>query len=189
MEALKAIFGEKSLTYDELTAALKANENTIKLANLKDGEYVAKQKYSDLETELKNQIEGKTKELDEIKNKSNPNDELKQQIETLTTQKAELETKQAEASKQLNLLNKRELAREKTGIAHPDFLDLMINRHGEKSDDDFAKEVTTYAEANKDLWKPTGASPNLNGNPQGDDGDAKRQQRINEAMGIKENNT
>ncbi len=53
MEFLKALFGEKSLTYDELATALQ-NSKEIKLANLAEGGYVAKEKFDQKETELKN---------------------------------------------------------------------------------------------------------------------------------------
>lgn len=46
---LKAIFGDKSLTLDELSAALDSSKD-VKLANLADGRYVDKEKYSALET-------------------------------------------------------------------------------------------------------------------------------------------
>ncbi len=49
---LKAIFGDRSMTLDELSAALDASKD-VKLANLADGRYVDKEKYSALETKNK----------------------------------------------------------------------------------------------------------------------------------------
>jgi len=49
MEFLKTLFGDKSLSYEDLKTAVDATPTTIKLANLKDGGYVAKEKY-DTET-------------------------------------------------------------------------------------------------------------------------------------------
>lgn len=52
LEFLKAIFGDKSLSYDELSAALDRSKG-IKLANHADGKYVDKEKYSALEARNK----------------------------------------------------------------------------------------------------------------------------------------
>lgn len=52
MDKLKALFGEEALTYSQLEEKLKDNKE-IKLANLAAGGYVAKNKFDDMETELK----------------------------------------------------------------------------------------------------------------------------------------
>lgn len=52
MEKLKALFGDKALTYAELEAALKDNKE-VKLANLAAGGYVSKEKFEAREAELK----------------------------------------------------------------------------------------------------------------------------------------
>lgn len=53
MEELKSIFGESALTYDQFSEALeKADKKTINLANLAKGGYVAKDKFTNKETEL-----------------------------------------------------------------------------------------------------------------------------------------
>lgn len=64
MEFLKAFFGDKAITYDELVQAINAyngdeknKEKLIKMVNLTDGGYVSKDKYTNLETDLS----GKTK--------------------------------------------------------------------------------------------------------------------------------
>jgi len=51
-EFLKAIFGDKALTYSDLENALKDSKD-IKLTNLAEGRYVDKEKYSALETKNK----------------------------------------------------------------------------------------------------------------------------------------
>lgn len=51
MEALKQVFQDKALTYEELMEALKSNQD-VKLANLAEGRYVDRDKY-----------EGKVREL------------------------------------------------------------------------------------------------------------------------------
>lgn len=59
MEFLKAFFGDKAITYDELVQAINAyngdeknKEKLIKMVNLTDGGYVSKDKYTNLETDL-----------------------------------------------------------------------------------------------------------------------------------------
>lgn len=52
MDKLKALFGTEALTFEQLEEKLKDNKE-IKLANLAAGGYVAKNKFDDMETELK----------------------------------------------------------------------------------------------------------------------------------------
>ena len=53
MDELKSIFGESALTYDQFSEALeKADKKTLNLANLAKGGYVAKDKFTNKETEL-----------------------------------------------------------------------------------------------------------------------------------------
>ena len=53
MEELKSIFGESALTFEQFSEALeKADKKTINLANLAKGGYVAKDKFTNKETEL-----------------------------------------------------------------------------------------------------------------------------------------
>lgn len=53
MEALKTLFGENALTYQQFTEALaNADKKTINLANLAAGGYVAKEKFTNKENEL-----------------------------------------------------------------------------------------------------------------------------------------
>ena len=52
MEFLKAIFGDKAMTYEELAAALKDSKD-VKLANLAKGEYVGVEKFNAKVEELK----------------------------------------------------------------------------------------------------------------------------------------
>lgn len=110
MEFLKAILGEE--LYNQFISKInefngdEANKDKqIKLANLTDGAYVSKDKYTSLETDLS----GKTSELEKANNlieelkKSTGKDEGLQQkitdyeseIETLKTENAELKTENA----------------------------------------------------------------------------------------------
>lgn len=53
MEFLKELFKDKALTFDEFKKAVESNKE-LKLVNLADGGYVAKEKFDTKETELKN---------------------------------------------------------------------------------------------------------------------------------------
>ena len=69
MEKLKELFGDKALTYTELEEALKGRKD-IKLANLADGGFVDKGKFSAMETqvsELKAQLTQRDTDLAELK--------------------------------------------------------------------------------------------------------------------------
>lgn len=58
METLKNLFGDGALTYDQFAEKLKDSKD-VKLANLAEGQYVGKDKYSALEAErnaLKTQL-------------------------------------------------------------------------------------------------------------------------------------
>lgn len=70
MELLQTIFGEEALTYQQLQDKLKGagkDGQDVKLADLSQGEYVSKNKYNTLETEListKSQLEETNKQLE-----------------------------------------------------------------------------------------------------------------------------
>ena len=106
MEFLKAIFGDKSLTYEELVNALNAHngneankEKQIKVGNLGTGEYTSTAKYKALEESLT----GKQTELDaanglieELKKSAKGNEEMQSKITGYETQVAELQKQLAE---------------------------------------------------------------------------------------------
>ena len=106
MDFLKAIYGDKALTYDELVTAIstfngdEANKDKqIKVGNLGTGEYVSKGKYDDLQA----QLNGKQTELDtangliaELKKSNKGDEELQGKITTYETQVAELQKELAE---------------------------------------------------------------------------------------------
>jgi hypothetical protein len=101
MEFLKAIYGDKALTYDEFVQAINAHngdeaniENQIKIGNLGTGEYVGKGKYEALQ-EL---VNGKETELQsandliaQLKKDTKGNEELQGKITTYETQVADLQ--------------------------------------------------------------------------------------------------
>ena len=162
MEVLKQIFGDKSLTYEELDKAL--GEKGIKLGDLASGKYVDKKKYEDLEADYKKKLEETQTKLTAIEAKED-SEEAKKQIASLKKEKAELETKQAETALELDRLTKRDLAISKTGITDPDFLELVQARYGSQDISEFEKQVVAYAKASKSKWDNASPSPDLNGEP------------------------
>ena len=106
MEFLKAIYGDKALTYEELIQAINAHngdeankDKQIKIANLNSGEYVSKLKYED----ISQQLTGKQSELDkangliaELQKATKADEGLQQKITTYETEKAQLQAELAE---------------------------------------------------------------------------------------------
>lgn len=82
MEFLKEYLTEE--TYAKVSEELEGKE--VKLANLKSGDYVSKEKYTALETsntELKTQLIAKSNAYDELMKKAGDNEALKTEIENL----------------------------------------------------------------------------------------------------------
>lgn len=106
MEFLKAIFGDKPMTYDEFVQALNAHngneankDSQIKLANLALGEYVGKGKYD----ALNDLLTGKQTELDtangliaDLKKGAKGNEEMQGKITAYETDIAQLQAQLAE---------------------------------------------------------------------------------------------
>ena len=106
MDFLKALFGDKPLTFEELVNAINAHngneankENQIKVGNLGTGEYTSTAKYKALEDSLA----GKQTELDtangliaELQKGTKGNEELQGKISNYETQVAELQRQLAE---------------------------------------------------------------------------------------------
>ena len=106
MEFLKAIYGDKALTYEELIQAINAHngdeankDKQIKIANLNSGEYVSKLKYED----ISQQLTGKQSELDkangliaELQKATKADEGLQQKITDYETEKAQLQAELAE---------------------------------------------------------------------------------------------
>lgn len=106
MDFLKELFGDKTLTYDELANAVNAHngneanrEKQIKIGNLGTGEYTSTAKYKALEESLN----GKQTELDtangliaELKKSTKGNEELQGKITGYETQVADLQKQLAE---------------------------------------------------------------------------------------------
>lgn len=133
MEFLKAFFGDKAITYDELVQAINAyngdeknKEKLIKMVNLTDGGYVSKDKYTNLETDLS----GKTTELtkannliEELKKSAGKDEETQQKITAYETEIADLKKENAE----LKTENALKFALVAAGAVDVDYLVFKTN--------------------------------------------------------------
>ena len=137
MEFLKAFFGDKAITYDELVQAINAyngdeknKEKLIKMVNLTDGGYVSKDKYTNLETDLS----GKTTELtkannliEELKESAGEDEETQQKIIAYETEIADLKKENAE----LKTENALKFALVAAGAVDVDYLVFKAKEKGE----------------------------------------------------------
>lgn len=101
MDYLKEIFGEDALTYDEFTEKVKKSDK-VKLANLKDGQYVDKNKFEAKEKEvetLDEQLETANQQIEDFKEMDI--DGVKQAAENY---KRKYETEKVNAQKELEKL-------------------------------------------------------------------------------------
>lgn len=98
MEFLKAIYGDKALTYEELLQAINAHngdeankDNQIKIGNLGKGEYTSTAKYKS-DQEAKDAELAKANELiAELQKASKGNEEMQQKFAAYEAEKTELQ--------------------------------------------------------------------------------------------------
>lgn len=109
MEFLKAILGDKYTEFEQLINAYNENpdnkDKQIKLANLTDGAYVSKDKYTSLETDLSGkdaELIKANKLIEELKKSTGKDEGLQQkiidyesEIETLKQENTDLKTENA----------------------------------------------------------------------------------------------
>lgn len=110
MEFLKAIFGDKALTYDQVVQAIEAHngneankDSQIKIGNLGSGEYVSKGKHDSELERLNSLLSGKdtdiqtlTATLESLKKGNVDADTIKQKLADVQNQLAESQTREAE---------------------------------------------------------------------------------------------
>lgn len=107
MEFLKALFGDKALTYDELVTAINAHngneankESQIKIGNLGGGEYVGKGKYdslNDLLTGKQTELDTANKLIADLQKKTKDNEDLQSQFTAYQSEIATLQAKLTES--------------------------------------------------------------------------------------------
>ena len=139
MDFLKAIFGDKPLTFDDFVQAINAHngneankDNQIKLENINSGNYVSKLKYE----ALQNLLNGKETELTtantliaDLKKGTKGNEELQGKVTAYETQVSQLQ----EQLKQTQIDGELKVAMLAAG-AKADDIDYLIYRLNNKGD-------------------------------------------------------
>lgn len=145
MDFLKAIFGDKALTFDELATAINAHngdeankENQLKIGNLGGGDYVSKAKHDALQA----LFDGKATELEnangliaELKKGTKGNEELQGKVTAYEKQVADLQT-QLKATQRENAV---QLAIRDAGGSDIDYLAFKLKEQGEIELDESGK--------------------------------------------------
>lgn len=101
MDFLKDLFGDKAISFEDFKKAVEGSK-TIKLANLADGGYVAKEKFDAKETEFKNvstQLSDANKQIEAFKGM-----DVEGIKRAADEWKTKYETSKSEADKELNKL-------------------------------------------------------------------------------------
>lgn len=138
MEFLKAIYGDKALTFDEFVQAVNAHngneankDKLIKLANLGSGDYVSKAKHDALQAML----DGKNTELSsandliaELKKGTKGNEELQGKVTAYESQVTQLQ----EQLKQTQLESEIKVALLGAKATDIDYLTYKLKAKGEK---------------------------------------------------------
>lgn len=200
MDFLKALFGEKPLTYDELVNAINAHngneankDKQIKVGNLGTGEYTSTAKYKALEESLT----GKQTELDaangliaEMKKAAKGNEEMQGKITGYETQVAELQKQLAE-TKVKSAVKVGLLAEKATDIDYITYkLQEKLNAEGKTLELDENENIKGWQNILSDLktalpkWFDTSKSGEIDPNPL-PDGTGKRDtepQSLEEAL-------
>lgn len=112
MEELKSLFGEESLNFEQFSQKLAEAGETIKLANLKSGNYVAKSKYD-------KQLKSFEKYKSEVGKAPTIDNKLQSKYDSLQKEYNTLKEKQDQAEK-MNLLNNSNV--------NPDFSEFVYSK-------------------------------------------------------------
>lgn len=190
MDFLKALFGEKPLTFDELVNAINAHngneankDKQIKIGNLGSGEYTSTAKYKALEESLT----GKQSELDaangliaELKKGAKGNEEMQGKIAGYETQVTELQKQLAE-TKMKSAVKVGLLAEKATDIDYITFkLTEKLKSEGKTLELDENDNIKGWQNILSDLktqlpaWFDTSKEGKIDPNPLPDDVDPRK---------------
>lgn len=136
MEELKTLFGDNSLSYGEFEQKLAEAGETIKLANLKSGNYVDKAKYEKLE---KNYSDYKSKFNEDS---ANSFADLQKQYDEVNEKYADLLKKQDLADK-MNLISKSKVDTKFAEFVYSKVIGLTDDKK------DFQTALTEYLKDNE----------------------------------------
>lgn len=142
MEELKSLFGDGSLSYSEFEQKLNEAGDSIKLANLKSGNYVDKAKFEKLEKGL-NDYKTKYGELEES---TKGFAELQKQYDDISVKYNELLAKQDTAEK---------MGKIKSANVNDEFAEFVYSKVNEKVTDgkDFQQALEEYLKDHKQYLK------------------------------------
>ena len=173
MEFLKAILGDKYTEFEQLINAYNENpdnkDKQIKLANLTDGAYVSKDKYTSLETDLSGkdaELIKANKLIEELKKSTGKDEGLQQKI---TDYESEIETLKQENA-DLKTENALKFALVAAGAVDVDYLVFKAKEKGEvelgddgkiKSEDDLISGLKTQHPA---MFEASDSNQQQNGN-------------------------
>jgi len=144
MEELKSFFGEGSLTYEEFSQKLGEAKDTIKLVNLKTGNYVDKSKFDKSELSAQD-LKAK---FDALTESTKDYESIKAERDTIKSQYDELKTK-FDTNEKMNLINGANV--------NPKFAKFVYSEVLSMTDDkkDFQTALSEYLKENKELLNGT----------------------------------
>jgi len=170
MEFLKEILGND--LYDQVKNAVSSynekadKDNKVSIVNINSGEYVSKNKYSALETDLNNtkiSLDNANKTIADLKKNSTDNEDLQNKIKAYESEKKNLETSHKQS---LEKLIKESAIREALyaeKAKHPDLLlskfdlsKILLDEKGEKVVVGIEEQMKANRESYKDLFEETG---------------------------------
>lgn len=153
MEELKSLFGEGSLSYEEFSQKLGEASESLELANVKNGNYVSRTKYGEIEKKMA-KLQEKYNALSE---NTQGYDELQTKYETLKTDYDALVTKQDETEK-MNLISGSNVNPKFAKFVYAEVQSLV------NESKDFKTALTEYLKDNKEfLNQKQGTYVNLEG--------------------------
>lgn len=140
MEELKSLFGDGSLSYEQFEQKLGEAGETVKLANLKSGNYVDKDKYAKLESQLnewKTKYEAKVESTKDYDALNAERDNLKKELDELR--------RKADESEKMTLIN--------ASNVNPKFAKFVYSEVNALTDDkkDFQTALTEYLKDNTEF--------------------------------------
>lgn len=150
MEYLKPLFDGKALTFEEFVQKVTASDSTIKLANLRDGGYVDKEKFAKLETEFKEKATAYDNLVKETGDKDKSYADLQQKLEKLN---GDFDTmkKEKEKSERVGVMSKKGVKEEFNDFVYYN-VSNMVN---ESTTFDSALEA--YAKKNPQYFESKGS--------------------------------